>query len=98
MSKPVFIQLDRTREIKFGINRMIQIEEKLGKPISQLDSSMKDLRAALFYGLGDKKLTEDDVGDLMDKAGIKYCASKISEALQEAIKNGESEKNLEKEI
>ena len=98
MSKPVFIELDRTREIKFGVNRLIQIEEKLGKPISELNDSIKDLRTSLLYGLGDKELNEDKLGELMDAAGIKYCAEKTVEALNEATKDRESQKNLEKEI
>lgn len=98
MSKPIFIELDRLREIKFGVNRMIQIEEKLGKPISQLQDSIKDLRTALYFGLGDSKLTEEELGDLIDTAGIAYCMEKTSAALQEAVKKRESEKNLEKEI
>lgn len=98
MSKPVFIELDRTREIRLGVNAFVKIESDLQKPIGQITDSATDLLSVLFHGLNDKELTKEELGDLIDEAGFTYCGKKISEAVNEALKGNESEKNLKKVV
>ena len=45
-----------------------------------------------------KDINEDMVFDMMDEVGLKYCATKISEALNEAVKGNEEQKNLDKVV
>lgn len=98
MSKPVYIELDRTRELRLGVNTFVKIETDLRKPISEITDSATDLLTVMFYALSDKELTKEQVGDLIDEAGYKYCAKKVSEAINESIKGRETEKNLKKVV
>lgn len=86
----VTIEMDKERHIKFGINAMIELEQKLEKPLTSLgdgEVNMIDLRTMLFVGLKweDKKLTEEAVGDIMDDSIEKHGMEYISEKLGEAI-------------
>ena len=92
--KTVEIEMDKVRHLKFGMNALIELEQKTGKPLSQMgDVSMADLRTILWCGLihEDKKLTESKVGDLMDEAieknGMEHLAQKIGEAMENSMGN-----------
>ena len=98
MSKPVFIELDKTREIRLGINSFVKIETDLKKPFSQISDGATDLVTVLYYGINDKELTKNDIGNMIDEAGFEYCANKAVAAIKEALKGRESEKNLEKVV
>lgn len=99
MGKPVFIELDTQRELRFGTNVFIKIEDQLGVSLSALDTdklSYRQARTLLFVPLHeqDKTLTPELVGNMIDKAGITYCMEKVSEAIKSAIEVEESAKNL----
>lgn len=69
----------KERKVRFDMNAIIVLEEAIGAPIGRLKtlidteqiSSVRLLRALLFAGLaghseGDKSLTLESVGDLID--------------------------------
>ena len=93
MKKSVTIELDKARNLRYGINALCTIEEIINKPITTLDLnnlSMKELRAILYAGLvhEDKSLTEESVGSLIDdytnisdistKLGSLFCLANAS--------------------
>ncbi len=99
MSKPVFFNTkNETIELRFSARTMKKIETRLGKKISAVEDSVIDMEAMLEYGLIKKDINEDMVFDMMDEVGLKYCATKISEALNEAVKGNEEQKNLDKVV
>ena len=96
MKKTVAFEADKVRNLKFGMNAMIQLEKELGKPLSSLGADefkLGDLRTMLFVGLKweDKDLSLETVGEIMDEAidkhGIEYLSEKIGEAMQGAFGN-----------
>ena len=97
MKRGVAIQLDKIRNLRYGMNALVTVEELTAKSITKLDLeniSMKDLRTILYAGLchEDRALTPEKVGDLIDEYGnISEIAGKLGEAFTLAF--GESEKN-----
>ncbi|WP_069649638.1 hypothetical protein [Caloranaerobacter ferrireducens] len=95
MKKSVAIELDKVRNLRYGINALCQLEDMLGKPITKLqnETGIKEFRVILYCGLiwEDKTLTLEKIGDLMDEAitekGIDYINDKVSEALELALGN-----------
>ena len=52
MKKSVMIQLDKIRNLRYGMNALVTIEELTGKSITKIDLSdisMKDLRNGILY-------------------------------------------------
>ncbi|MDS1030966.1 hypothetical protein RDV78_11040 [Bacillota bacterium LX-D] len=71
----VTIELDRLRNLRYGMNALVKIEEMVGRPISKLDLeniSIKDLRTIIYAGLfhEDKNLSSEKVGELIDEFSI----------------------------
>ena len=99
MKKSVILQLDKVRNLRYGMNALVTVEELTGKSITKLDLeniSMKDLRTILYAGLyhEDKGLTPEKVGNLIDEYGnITDIAGKLGEAFTLAFGGGE--KNVE---
>lgn len=101
MKKSVTIELDKARNLRYGINALVTVEELTGKPLTKLDLesvSIKDLRAILYAGLchEDKTLTPEKVGQLIDDyTNITEIAGKLGEAFTLAFggnsKNGASQ-------
>jgi len=87
--KLIEIELDKKRYLQANINTIIRMEEELGRPISELSENVKigDLRTMLYCLLlnGEKDLTLERVGELMDIAierhGVEYLSEKIAEAM-----------------
>ena len=96
MKKTVTIELDKARNLRYGMNALVKVEELIGKPITKLDLeniSMKDLRSILFAGLyhEDKELTSEYVGDLIDEySNITAIAEKLGEAFNIAFGNSKN--------
>ncbi len=96
--KVVSIELDKMRNLKFGINTLIELEKRMGKSISNMSDSfsLSDFRTILYLGLKweDRDLTEEETGSLMDIAignyGIQYLSNKLKEAM-ESISKGAKE-------
>jgi hypothetical protein len=88
MGKPFLtIELDKPRQLRYGMNAMVIVEDLLNKKISQvnlLDLSFKELRVLAYAGLyhDDKTLNLDVVGDLIDQhSSTAEMSIKIGEAL-----------------
>lgn len=96
--KTVTIELDKARNLRYGMNALVKVEELTGKSITKLDLenlSMKDLRTIMFAGLHheDKDLTPEKVGELIDDySDIGTIAGKLGEAFTIAF--GGDEKTL----
>ncbi len=102
MKKSVTIELDKARNLRYGINALCTIEEIINKPITTLDLnnlSMKELRAILYAGLvhEDKSLTEESVGSLIDDyTNISDISTKLGEAFTLAFGERKNKKSPQK--
>lgn len=93
MGKPsVILDLDRPRRIRFSMNNMCLVEDRLGIPISRLDFNnigFTELRTLVYCTLEDKHdvKNEEFVGDLIDEYApdIQYVGQKIQEAVELAF-------------
>lgn len=93
MAKIITIQADKERHLKLGVNGLIQLEEDLGKPVSEISEGigMKEFRAILYLALKweDKSLTYEQTGEIMDliieAKGFEYLGETISELIQNAM-------------
>ena len=96
------IELDKTRNFRYGMKAISYIEEKLKTPIAKLDLNgltMKETAIVICAGLihEDKKLTQDRVMDLIDEKGNFIEAIEVmGEAFNKAFGgNGENEEKNE---
>lgn len=91
MKKSVTVELDKARNLRYGMNALVKVEELTGKPITKLDLeniSIRDLRTIVYAGLfhEDKDLTPDKVGNLIDEySDINIVAAKLGEAFNLAF-------------
>ena len=93
MAKIITIKADKERHLKLGINGLIQLEEDLGKPVSEISEGigMKEFRAILYLALKweDKALTYETTGELMDliieDKGFEYLGEIIGKLIQGAM-------------
>jgi hypothetical protein len=92
MKKYIPIELDKNRNLRFGMVALMKIEEKLGRPFAQIDFEhelkYKDLATILWAGLAheDAYLTPNKVAELIDDySDIQTAMSKMGEAMQEAF-------------
>ena len=98
MTNPVkgevtFEARDQTFTFKLGTNAQIMIENKTGMSITQFfagrsekNFSASDVRTIFHAGLfRDHKMTEDDVGDLIDDLGPEKVAKIFVEAASAAF-------------
>jgi len=89
MRQSVTIELDRPRNLRYGMNALVKIEEMIGRPISKLENiSIKDMRTIIYAGLfhEDKNLSPEKVGELIDEfSDINTVAEKLGEAMTEAF-------------
>lgn len=90
-NRTVLIKADKERNLKFGINALIDMEEIVGRPLEELQNgaSIKDLRTMLYVGLKweDKQLTQESTGDIMDAAVDNMGFEALSEALGKAMES-----------
>lgn len=87
----VEIKLDKLRRLRYTMNALAEIENKLGMPVSELDSAklgVKEVRTILWAGLihEDKDLTEEQVGDMVDLDNFEEVQKKIAEAFEAATR------------
>ncbi|MDE1381169.1 MULTISPECIES: hypothetical protein [Bacillus subtilis group] len=79
------ITLDKERTIKFDLNALIEVEDKLGHSLTELGDNMsiKAMRTLLTEGLKheDPELTEHTVGSLITMDNMK----EVQEALGVAM-------------
>ena len=89
------IKMDKTRNLRYGMNALIELENLLGKPITELDDelSMKDMRTIFYVGLKceDRELTHERTGELMDEGifnneeGLQYLAETLGKAIERSL-------------
>lgn len=102
VKKSVTIELDKARNLRYGINALVTIEELTGKTITSLDLnklSVKDLRTILYAGLihEDKELTPEKVGSLIDDySNMATIAKQLGEAFTIAFGEQKNTKNSQK--
>jgi hypothetical protein len=81
----VKISLDRERTLKFTLNTLVDVEERLGHSLSELGDkiSIKTMRTLLHAGLKheDKELTEEAVGELISLDNIGEVQKALTAAL-----------------
>ena len=85
----VEIELDKTRQIRFTLNALAELEDKLGVPLTELEGltmGVKQIRTFLWAGLlhEEPELSEQAVGNMVDFDNIEYINEKINEAFQRA--------------
>lgn len=94
------IQLDKTRNLRYGMRALSLIEKKLKKPVAKIDMenlTMEDTATIIWAGLQheDKDLTPDKVMDLVDEySNIPAVMQAMGEAFASAFgidKPGEKE-------
>lgn len=99
----VKVKLDKLRKLKYGFNAFVEMEEALGKPVTDLgkDSvSFKDIRVMLWAGLlhDDPDISLEEVGDLVDDAdSLSDVAEKITEGIALALGTEEEDTEVKKE-
>lgn len=92
------INLDKPRNLRFGMRAIASVEDALGVKISKLDLSdigIKDLAVFLWAGLSheDPNLTPTIVMDLIDEhMSIKEATEILGKAIEASF--GSSEKNV----
>lgn len=93
----VDIELDKPRKLRFTLNALAEIEDKLGVPLSKLgdvELGVKTAQVMLWAGLlhEDESLTLKQVGDMVDLSNLEYVQKKIAEAFALATgKNSEAQ-------
>jgi hypothetical protein len=98
MNRYVEIQLDKARNLKYGMLSLMKLEKKIGKTISQIDFnalSIEDSAIVLWAGLihEDKELTVDKVVELVDNySDIKTVFDKVGEAISVSFGGSEEKK------
>jgi len=90
-NKAVAIKLDKQRKLKFTFNAFCELEEALGRPLSELQEKgfkMKDLRALVWAGLLHESpdLTIEEVGNLIDEAeSLEEVTNAVVKAVEAAL-------------
>lgn len=85
------IELDKQRTLLFDLNAFAELEDKYGsldKAFQEMQKgSVKATRTLLWAGLlhEDEKLTERQVGAMLNLATIEATMNKITEALSSAL-------------
>ena len=85
------IQLDKSRNIKYGMRAISLIEKKFKTPIAQIDMenmTMEDTATIIWAGLQheDRELTPDKVIDLIDEySSLQTVMSAMNEAFTGAF-------------
>lgn len=91
------IQLDKMRNLRYGMKAISLIEKKFGKNIAKInmdDLTMEEIATFVWAGLvhEDKELTTDKVMDLIDDySNVQDVLAKVGEALNKAF-GGNAEK------
>lgn len=94
--KTVIFDADKERFLKYGIRALVQMEEMMGRPITDLGNeeqgiSMKDMVIIIHCGLlwAEKGLsfeeTEDIIDAAVDKHGFEYVTETMGKALSQAF-------------
>lgn len=104
MKKSILIELDKPRHLRFDYNALCDVEDMLGKPLSEIGTpGLRETRTMLYCGLKheDRSLTPTRLGDILDAIindkgfeVMEYIAEKVNEAFILAYGTEEEKKNL----
>jgi hypothetical protein len=88
----VEVQLDKKRTLRYTLNALAELEDRLGVSVSELTNvpmGMKQIRTFLWAGLLHEApdITEQEVGNLVDFENMEYVSQKITEAFTKSAKN-----------
>lgn len=92
------IELDKTRNFRYGMKAMSYIEKKLKKPIAKIDLdelTMEQTAIVICAGLvhEDPKLNTDKIMDLIDdKGNLVEVLEAMAQAFEEAFNGGKEPK------
>lgn len=93
------IQLDKMRNLRFGMGALIEIEKKIGKPFAKIDfeneMSFEELSIVLWGGLvhEDSELTPSKVAALVDDySDLATVMESIGKAMLIAFGKGKNSK------
>ena len=95
----------KTYNLRYGINALASLEDKLDKPISDIGELMgKSVRVTLLRTLfwaglihNNPDITEIEAGDIMDNAeNIVAISEKVVEALTASFSSGDDSKKVPK--
>jgi hypothetical protein len=95
------IQLDKTRNLRYGMRALSMAEDIMNKPIMTLDLNqitIRDVATLLWCGLvhEDNDLNVDKVMDLLDECeDFQTVFATVGKALEEAFA-GKNQKNAQK--
>jgi hypothetical protein len=85
------IVLDKERTIKFNLNTLIEVEDKLGHSLAELGDkiTIRAMRTMLTAGLKheDAELTEEYVGSLITMDNMKEVQDALGKAMGGNTKN-----------
>lgn len=93
------VELDKARNLRYGMKAISQIEKKLKKPMAKIDLeslTMEDTAVVIWAGLEheDKSLSPGKVMDLIDEKGnFIEVINAMQRAFEGAFGSGEEEKN-----
>lgn len=85
------VQLDKMRNLRYGMKAISLIEKKFGKSIAKIDMddmTMEEIATFIWAGLvhEDKELTPDKVMELVDNfSTVQVVMEKVSEAMNLAF-------------
>lgn len=85
------VELDRTRELRYGVNALCILEEKIGKSLAEIlgkGMGISMLRMVWWAGLvwDDKELTEEAAGNLMDEfMASGHAFGEVSDLITQAL-------------
>ena len=102
MSKEqVVLNVDgKPKVMKLGFNGFVELEEKIGKPITEISSgevAFADLRTIFQVALrrgGMKDITAEETGDILDivieEEGLEYLVDKLTQVIEGSMGSGTS--------
>ncbi|MCW2278739.1 hypothetical protein [Heliophilum fasciatum] len=87
----VEIELDKPRNLRYTLNALAEIEDKLGVNVGEMDGAnlgIKAIRVILWAGLihEDTELTETQVGEMVDFENFAQVQEKIAAAFEVATR------------
>lgn len=105
MSKNVVINVNGDAKLlKLGFNGFVELEEALGKPITEISNgevAFADLRTIFQVALkrgGMKNITAEDAGEVLDDVveaeGLQYLVDKLTELIQTSMGTHEQDKSF----
>lgn len=89
--KYVPVELDKTRNLRYGMVALMKIENKLGKPFAKIDFdevTYQDMAVIIWAGLEheDSSLTPEKIAELIDEhSDIETIVTAMGEAMAESF-------------